>query len=192
MTTLKFKTLGAAICSILNCSAFANSSATADETPPERLDTLTVESLEDDPYVATKAASALKSQAPLFKTPQSITVVTREQLDQKQATTLAEAINGVAGVSAGQLGRRGWDDFMIRGQDSSNQVFIDGLRQAKETSVAVDLSGIEQVQVLKGPASINFGLVQPGGMVNLVSKRPQATSFAKGCLSPDGAHRRSR
>ncbi len=48
-------------------------------------------------YAATQASSALKSDAPLFKTPQSVSVITREQLDQKQATTLSQAINGVAG-----------------------------------------------------------------------------------------------
>jgi iron complex outermembrane receptor protein len=49
--------------------------------------------------------------------------------------------------------------------------------------VAVELSGMEQIQVLKGPASVNFGQVQPGGIVNLVTKRPQAESFARGSLS---------
>lgn len=138
------------------------------------------------PYVATKATSALKSDAPLFKTAQSVSVVTREQLDQKQARTLADALEGVAGVEAGKLGRRGWDDFVIRGQTSSDSVYVDGLRigQSSPTpSVAAELSGMDQVQVLKGPASINFGLVAPGGMVNLVTKRPEAESFARASMT---------
>jgi iron complex outermembrane receptor protein len=186
MANLGLKTLSLSILAILSCDVVAETDTAQDTTHPAVLAALTVTSNNDsaaDNYVATQASSVLKSNAPLFNTPQSVTVVTREQLDQKQATTLAEAINGVAGVSAGHLGRRGWDDFIIRGQNSSNQVFIDGLRQAKETSVAVDLSGVEQVQVLKGPASINFGLVEPGGLVNLVSKRPQASSFAKADIS---------
>ncbi|WP_130802840.1 TonB-dependent siderophore receptor [Acinetobacter ihumii] len=136
-------------------------------------------------FAATQANSALKSDAALFETPQSVSVITREQLDQKQATTLAEAINGVAGVSAGYLGRRGWDDFMIRGQNASDQIFIDGLKQSQSASegVAVELSGMDQIQIIKGPASVNFGLVQPGGMVNLVTKRPQAESFANTAFS---------
>ncbi|WP_447511103.1 TonB-dependent siderophore receptor [Acinetobacter geminorum] len=135
------------------------------------------------PYVATKANSALKSDAPLFKTAQSVSVVTREQLDQKQAKTLADALEGVAGVGAGKLGRRGWDDFIIRGQTSSDSVYVDGLRVGQNTYVATELSGMDQVQVLKGPASINFGLVAPGGMVNLVTKRPQAESFARATMT---------
>ncbi|MBI1449209.1 TonB-dependent siderophore receptor [Acinetobacter sp. AC1-2] len=138
------------------------------------------------PYVATKATSALKSDAPLFKTAQSVSVVTREQLDQKQAKTLAEALEGVAGVEAGKLGRRGWDDFVIRGQTSSDSVYVDGLRVGQSSptpSVAAEISGMDQVQVLKGPASINFGLVAPGGMVNLVTKRPQAENFARASMT---------
>lgn len=139
----------------------------------------------DAQTVATHANSALKSDTPFFETAQSVSVITREQLDQKQATTLADAINGVAGVSAGYLGRRGWDDFFIRGQNSSDQIFIDGLKQSQSTSegVAVELSGMDQIQIIKGPASVNFGLVQPGGMVNLVTKRPQAQTFAHTSLT---------
>ncbi|HBO72887.1 MAG TPA: TonB-dependent siderophore receptor [Acinetobacter sp.] len=158
--------------------------AYADDTT-NTLPTISIQAEQDqtDTYVATQATSALKSDAPLFKTAQSVSVITQEQLEQKQAQTLAEAIDGVAGVVSGQLGRRGWDDFIIRGQNSSDQVFIDGLRQGQSTFVATELSGMDQVQVIKGPASVNFGLVQPGGMVNMVTKRPQADSFYRGSLT---------
>ncbi|MGV0886219.1 TonB-dependent siderophore receptor [Acinetobacter venetianus] len=158
--------------------------AYADDTT-NTLPTISIQAEQDqtDTYVATQATSALKSDAPLFKTAQSVSVITQEQLEQKQAQTLAEAIDGVAGVVSGQLGRRGWDDFIIRGQNSSDQVFIDGLRQGQSTFVATELSGMDQVQIIKGPASVNFGLVQPGGMVNMVTKRPQADSFYRGSLT---------
>lgn len=130
-------------------------------------------------YIAKTASAILKSDAPIFETAQSISVVTHEQLEQKQATTLVEAVSGVAGVIAGQRGRRGWDDINIRGQRANEQLFIDGLRTSARSAVALDLSGIEQVQILKGPASVNFGQVIPGGLINLVSKRPQAESFAR-------------
>lgn len=162
----------------------------ADETAEQKnstsvLPTISIQAQKEttSPYVATKATSALKSDAPLFKTAQSVSVVTREQLDQKQARTLAEALEGVAGVEAGKLGRRGWDDFVIRGQTSSDSVYVDGLRVGQNTFVATELSGMDQVQVLKGPASINFGLVAPGGMVNLVTKRPEAESFARASMT---------
>ncbi|WP_144732552.1 TonB-dependent siderophore receptor [Acinetobacter oleivorans] len=165
----------------------------ADETAEQQnstsvLPTISIQAQKEptSPYVATKATSALKSDAPLFKTAQSVSVVTREQLDQKQARTLADALEGVAGVEAGKLGRRGWDDFVIRGQTSSDSVYVDGLRVGQSSptpSVAAEISGMDQVQVLKGPASINFGLVAPGGMVNLVTKRPEAENFARASMT---------
>lgn len=175
--------LAAAIFSLMTASH-------ADETAEQQnsasvLPTISIQAQKEStsPYVATKATSALKSDAPLFKTAQSVSVVTREQLDQKQAKTLAEALEGVAGVEAGKLGRRGWDDFVIRGQTSSDSVYVDGLRVGQNTYVVTELSGMDQVQVLKGPASINFGLVAPGGMVNLVTKRPEAENFARASMT---------
>ncbi len=166
------------------------SAAYAIEDQSNILPTISIKAQQDknNDYVATQATSTLKSNAPLFKTAQSVTVITQEQLQQKQAQTLAEALNGVAGVVSGQLGRRGWDDFIIRGQTSSDQVFIDGLRQGQSTFVATEISGMDQVEVLKGPASVNFGLVQPGGMVNMVTKRPQAESFYRSAMTY-GSHK---
>ena len=85
---------------------------------------------EDDSkaYAATTASAVLRSDAPLFETAQSISVISEKQLQEKQAKTLSEALQGVAGVTSGQYGRRGWDDFIIRGQVSSAQTYMDGLR----------------------------------------------------------------
>ncbi|MBA3590393.1 TonB-dependent siderophore receptor [Methylibium sp.] len=123
--------------------------------------------------------STTKSDASLFETPQSITIVTREQLDARQAQTLDEALRGVAGVVSNNFGRRGWDDIVIRGQRASESVYVDGLKLEQSSWVAQELFGVERVEVLKGPASINFGLVQPGGLVNMVSKRPRPVAFGE-------------
>lgn len=176
--------LALAILLFIVTATYAQSDSNQSNTDSSILPTISIQAQKiDHPYVAQNAASLLKSDAPLFETAQAVSVVTREQLDQKQATTLAEAINGIAGVVSGQRGRRGWDDFNIRGQSANNQIFIDGLRTSARSAVAVDLSGIDQVQVLKGPASVNFGQVAPGGLVNLVTKRPEAENFARTDLS---------
>lgn len=176
--------LALAILPFIVTATYAQSDSNQSNTDSSILPTISIQAQKiDHPYVAQNAASLLKSNAPLFETAQAVSVVTREQLDQKQATTLAEAINGIAGVVSGQRGRRGWDDFNIRGQSANNQIFIDGLRTSARSAVAVDLSGIDQVQVLKGPASVNFGQVAPGGLVNLVTKRPEAENFARTDLS---------
>jgi len=119
-----------------------------------------------------------KSSVPLSQTPQSISVVTRSVLDSQQAVTLADALKNAPGVVSGQYGRRGWDDLIIRGQVASDSLYLDGLRTAASNRVAEQLFGLEQVEVLKGPGSLLYGLVLPGGLVNMVSKRPQGYDFA--------------
>lgn len=128
-------------------------------------------------FAAQKAASGTKSDLPLSETPLSVTVLTREQLDSRQVQNVNEALQGVAGVVGGVYGRRGWDDFVIRGQRASESVYIDGLKLEQGAWVSQESFGVERIEVLKGPASVNFGLVQPGGMVNMVSKRPRADAF---------------
>lgn len=119
-----------------------------------------------------------KSALPVAETPRSISVVSRAVMDSQQVRSLADALNNVPGVTAGQYGRRGWDDLIIRGQVASDSLFLDGLRTSASNRVAEQVFGLEQVEVLKGPASMEYGLVLPGGVVNMVSKRPKADPFA--------------
>ncbi|CAM3786980.1 TonB-dependent siderophore receptor [Bordetella sputigena] len=136
---------------------------------------------EDDyeaPFNPVNPPQVNKSSVPLSKTPQSITVVPRSVLDAQQAQTLADALHNVPGVVSNTFGRRGWDDLIIRGQVASDSLFLDGLRTAQSNRVAEQLFGVEQVEVLKGPASLLYGQVLPGGLVNMVSKRPQPEAFA--------------
>lgn len=123
-------------------------------------------------------AQVTKSSQPLSETPQSISVVTRDLMDAQQVQTLNDALNDVPGVISGTYGRRGWDDFIIRGQTASDSVYVDGLRTAINNRFAEEVFGMQQIEVLKGPATLLSGLVLPGGMVNMVSKRPEADSFA--------------
>ncbi|MCF9045821.1 TonB-dependent siderophore receptor [Acinetobacter nectaris] len=173
--------------SIISSIFLSASSVYANPNNAQNLPTIQLKSDNQEGYVAKKAASGLKSDTPLFETAQSVSVITNEQLDQKQASTLVDAIADIAGVSAGYRSRRGLDDIIIRGQNASNQIYVDGLRQGLGTGsssdAAIDLSGIDQVQVIKGPASVNFGQVAPGGIVNLVSKWPQANTFANADLT---------
>ncbi|WP_454691513.1 TonB-dependent siderophore receptor [Achromobacter aloeverae] len=136
-------------------------------------------------YTARTAPGVLRSNAPLFETAQSISVVTAKQIEEKQAESVSEALQGVAGVTAGSYGRRGWDDFMIRGQISSAQTFVDGLRVQTSTNVlrAEDIFGLSSIEVVKGPTSVGFGLALPGGLVNLTTKRPEAETFYRAGFS---------
>ena len=171
------------------CVISLNAAAAAVALPSERsaeTGTLTLPSSEINASVAADAPQGFtgapvqvgKSDLPLAQTPRSVTVVSRGVLDSQQATSLAQALNNVPGVTAGQYGRRGWDDLIIRGQVASDSLFLDGLRTSASNRVAEQIAGLEQIEVLKGPASLEYGLVLPGGLVNMVSKTPKADPFA--------------
>lgn len=132
----------------------------------------------------TRAAARVdKSTVPPGETPQSITVVPRALLDSQQAQSLGDALNNVPGVVSQQFGRRGWDDLIIRGQVASDALFIDGLRTSANNRIAQELFGVDRVEVLKGPASLLYGRVLPGGLVNMVSKRPEQDEFGSADLT---------
>ena len=139
-----------------------------DNTTVNVLPTIEVNATDDtQAYAATTASAVLRSDAPLFETAQSISVISEKQLQEKQAKTLSEALQGVAGVTSGQYGRRGWDDFIIRGQISSAQTYMDGLRiQSSDNALrSEDITGLQSIEVVKGPTSTGFGFALPGGLV---------------------------
>ncbi|KAB0651572.1 TonB-dependent siderophore receptor [Acinetobacter bohemicus] len=178
--------LAFSVLAIMATASHAQSESDLEQPSGNQLPTITTQAETDEkPYAAKTASEVLRSDAALFETAQSISVITNQQIEQKQAKTVAEALEGVAGVTSGQYGRRGWDDFIIRGQISSSQTYIDGLRvQASDNILrAEDISGLESIEVVKGPTSVGFGLALPGGLVNLTTKRPQAETSYKGALS---------
>lgn len=178
--------LAFSVLAIMATASHAQSESDLEQPSGNQLPTITTQAETDEkPYAAKTASAVLRSDAALFETAQSISVITNQQIEQKQAKTVAEALDGVAGVTSGQYGRRGWDDFIIRGQISSSQTYIDGLRVQASDNVlrAEDISGLESIEVVKGPTSVGFGLVLPGGLVNLTTKRPQAETSYKGALS---------
>ena len=178
--------LAFSVLAIMATASHAQSESDLEQPSGNQLPTIMTQAETDEkPYAAKTASAVLRSDAALFETAQSISVITNQQIEQKQAKTVAEALEGVAGVTSGQYGRRGWDDFIIRGQISSSQTYIDGLRvQASDNILrAEDISGLESIEVVKGPTSVGFGLALPGGLVNLSTKRPQAETSYKGALS---------
>ena len=179
--------LSLSILAVMTTAAFAQGE-TQETASSQVLPTLQFEAQDVDEktaYAAKTASAVLRSDAPLFETAQSISVISEKQLEQKQAKTLSEALQGVAGVTAGQYGRRGWDDFIIRGQVSSAQTYVDGLRiQTSDNALrSEDISGLQSIEVVKGPTSTGFGFALPGGLVNLTTKRPEAETFSRGSVS---------
>lgn len=125
-----------------------------------------------------------KGETRPLEMPQSISVVTREKMDQTQVKTLVEAVSTVAGVVSGERGRRGFDDIGIRGMEFGQEKYIDGLNTMRSGYVpAEEIFGAERIEVLKGPASLLYGSVRPGGMINVVSKRPKSEPFNEFALT---------
>ncbi|WP_066801728.1 TonB-dependent siderophore receptor [Moraxella oblonga] len=170
--------------SFLAFAIFANF-AHANTTPQVQLDAMTIGISRDaGKYVAIKPNS-LKDNTPLYYTAQSVSVFTPPQVEQKQANTVAELLENVAGVSSGVQGRRGWDDFIIRGQVSSNQMYVDGMRvqMSSNNLRAWDVAGADSIEVIKGTTTTGYGMALPSGIVNITSKRPDDETFAKGKIS---------
>lgn len=140
--------------------------------------TVTGEAVNDpnDPYnksyTVTNSSTATKTDTPIIDTPMSIEVVTQEVLKDQQAYRIQDAVKNVSGVQQAYTG--GYNNFIIRGFDMKRLTFRNGARMP---FVNVDLANVQQVEVLKGPASFLFGRIEPGGIINVVTKRPQEESY---------------
>ncbi|PZQ12931.1 MAG: TonB-dependent siderophore receptor [Ancylobacter novellus] len=133
-----------------------------------------------DGYVASRTATGSKTDTPLVETPQSISIVTRDEIEDRGATTLQEALAYTPGVSSFSSGRSLYlDEFDIRGFSSENGnlgQLRDGMKlQANVYDGSQEVYGLERIEILKGPASILYGQLAPGGVINSISKRPTFT-----------------
>ncbi|TAK05843.1 MAG: TonB-dependent siderophore receptor [Candidatus Manganitrophaceae bacterium] len=128
-----------------------------------------------------EASSLPKYTEPLRDTPQSITVVPQDLMEEEGVTTLREALRNVAGISlaAGEGGSQG-DNLTLRGFTARNDIFLDGMRDFG--SYYRDPFNLQAVEVLKGPSSITFGRGSTGGVINQVSKMPGLTPHVEGTL----------
>lgn len=117
-----------------------------------------------------------KSDIPLAELPQAISVVTADQLRERGVTRLADALFSVAGVARSST-YGFYDAYSIRGFEAAyGSVYLDGLlNEAGGGGSNNELAGLESIEVVKGPASSLFGGGPLGGIVNLVSKRPDDT-----------------
>jgi len=135
-------------------------------------------------YVATNSATATKTDTPIIEVPQSISVVTRDQMDDRKVQSLADSLRYSAGVQAGDTNDPTTESFSIRGYNSPYlSLYRDGTRvMLKAFDNVVEPYGLERVKVLRGPASVLYGEGVPGGVVNVVSKRPTDKNIVEGQL----------
>lgn len=127
--------------------------------------------------VATRSATGTKTDTPLIETPASISVVTADRMKQQGATSVTQALNYTAGVRGALYGvDTRFDWLSIRGFDAYQPgFFVDGMLVRNNNSWSVwkvEPYGTERIEVLKGPPSVLYGQANPGGLVNVVTKRP--------------------
>jgi iron complex outermembrane recepter protein len=125
-------------------------------------------------YEAVESSVGTKTDTPLRDVPQSIQVVKRSVIEDQQATTLTQALQNVSNVQQSNTGGNRAETFVTRGF-SSNNYAIDGSvlnATGSRPEVNPDLAGVERVEVLKGPASVLYGRGEPGGLINIVTRRP--------------------
>lgn len=127
-------------------------------------------------YSIRNSTTATKTDAPIFDTPVTVQVVPRAVMDSQQAVRAYEALQNVSGVFVSTYGGGSstYDPFIIRGFDAGNRHYRDGLRMPAQVQ---SMAGIQQIEVLKGPAAMLYGRLQPGGLINYVSKQPLATPY---------------
>lgn len=125
-------------------------------------------------FVATHSATGTKTDTPLIETPQSISVVTRDQMDAQGAQGLQQALRYTAGISPVTRANFSGYDVMF-GRGFALDRYLDGMKLQGNSGYVtpqIDLFGVERVEYIHGPASILYGQAGPGGIVNMVSKRP--------------------
>jgi iron complex outermembrane recepter protein len=167
MKVWQSRSAAAAVCALLGELAWAQSAPGAATLPA-----VTVRgAIASENYAVQEATTATKTDTPILQTPASVQVIPRAVLEDKQSMSLPDAINGhVSGV----LGRTGggflYDNFIIRGFSGSGfgDAYRNGLYNRQDI---YDLSNIEQIEVLKGPAAVLYGRIEPGGLVNYVTKK---------------------
>ena len=128
-------------------------------------------------------ASGVKAPTPLIDVPQSVTVLTREQLDDQGVTQLTDALRYVPGVVLAQ-GEGNRDQIVLRGQNTTADFFLNGLRD--DTQYYRSLYNIDHVEVLKGANALLFGRGGGGGVINRVRKTPSLAGQSLGASAAVG------
>ena len=142
---------------------------------------LAQETTKNDTVVVTSQmqSGATKLATPDIETPQSVSIVTREQFEEQGATSVRQAVIYTPGVYSNQIGASNRFDYIVlRGfsDGSLDNVYLDGLKMMGDTnshsSLVVDPWFLEDIEVVRGPASVLYGRSSPGGIVALTSRKP--------------------
>ncbi|HHU9031616.1 TPA: ferrichrome porin FhuA [Escherichia coli] len=127
---------------------------------------------------ARQSATGTKTDTPIQKVPQSISVVTAEEMALHQPKSVKEALSYTPGVAVGTRGASNTYDYLIirgfaaDGQSQNN--YLNGLKMQGNfyNDAVIDPYMLERAEIMRGPVSVLYGKSSPGGLLNMVSKRP--------------------
>lgn len=146
-----------------------------------QLETIHTEAAAEQSLKVDKSANS-KFVAPLLDTPKSVSVISKQLIEDTQVTTLSDALRTVPGITlgAGEGGNPNGDRPFIRGYNSENSMYVDGVRNS--TSQNREMFAIEQVEITKGSASAMGGAGTTGGSINMISKVAKKGDFLEGSV----------
>ena len=161
--------------SVLAVNAYAQDQVTTLETIHQDVAT------EQQSLKVDKSANS-KYVAPLLDTPKSVSVISKQLIEDTQVTTLSDALRTVPGITlgAGEGGNPNGDRPFIRGYSSESSMYVDGVRSA--SSQNREMFAVEQVEVTKGSASALGGAGSVGGSINMISKVAKNGDFLEGSV----------
>ncbi len=151
------------------------------------LDTLTIDAQSDDGLVPISSAIATKTDTPIERIPQAVSIITQESLKQRRPQTLEQAISYAPGVVPSPWGQDNrFSQFLVRGFDIGPYgTYRDGLPQKVIgfSGFVMEPYSLEGIDVLKGPNAVLYGETDPGGIVNAVTKRPTFDPLRSGFVT---------
>ena len=175
---LRYLCLPAALGSLTVCASgqdFLSATPNQSGSDLDAADRVVVTGAPFPAYTTETAVTATKTDTPLLDTPQTVTVVPRQLLNDEATLTVPEALSNVGGVNTGGT-YRDYDIYSIRGFFGTGFTYLDGLRVDRSSEFQEEPFGLERVEVVQGPSSVLYGQIPPGGLVNLVSKMPQKSN----------------
>ncbi|HGF4933121.1 TPA: TonB-dependent receptor [Vibrio parahaemolyticus] len=162
----------------IGSSLVVPSAVASEETnsTPSAIETIQVYGHQYEGYAEHMPQSGTKTDVEWLDVPQAVSVVTKTEMQDRGAVRLVDALDGVAGVN-NTLGEGSRDQFMIRGFDSLNDMYRDGMRDDGTLQSYRSLANVERVEIVKGSAGALYGRGSAGGIINLVTKRANGDNF---------------
>lgn len=185
----------ATVAALLAPSLYAQTTDGSADASPAELPTIEVVGRTQSGAYHAAETSGAKTDLPTRELPQSVRVITRQAIDDLGATRLDDVLDYVGGVSRQNNFGGLWDNIAIRGlpgnENTGMASLLNGFSANRGFNAPRDLAGVERIEFLKGPAAALYGSSEPGGTLNIVTKRPiwRAAHSIEGYLGSYGFKR---